>query len=391
MIPDQINTTHIGEILEELVAREDGNITQVLERLLNELALIEREKHLQATPYQRCETRTGHANGFKDKVFHTRSGPLNLKVPQVRDCDFYPSCLEKGSRSEVALKLAIAEMYVQGVSTRRVKKVAQELCGLEVSSTQVSRVSKLLDEELERFRSRELGRFKFLYLDAHYEKVRYGGTVVDLAVLKAVGVGFDGRREILGVSANLSEAEVHWRSFLENLTQRGMTGIELVISDDHSGLKAARKAVFPSVPWQRCTFHMAQNAQAYVPKRSMREEIAQAVRDIFNSTSRELAIRSMEDTVKHFSETAPDFCRWLERSIEEGLTFMQFPRSYWRKIRTVNMVERLNGEIRRRTRVARLFPNSESCLRLVTAVMQEQHEEWQAGRLYMKIEEQEEV
>ena len=387
MIPDQINTTRIGEILKELVARENGNITQVLEKLLNELALIEREKHLGAEPYQRCEARTGYANGFKDKMFHTRSGSLHLKVPQVRDCDFYPSCLEKGSRSEVALKLAIAEMYVQGVSTRRVKKVAQELCGLNVSSTQVSRLSKLLDDELEKFRTRELGRFKFLYLDAHYEKVRHGGTVVDLAVLKAVGVTFEGRREVIGVSASLSEAEVHWRNFLENLTHRGMIGIELIISDDHSGLKAARRAVFPSVPWQRCTFHMAQNAQAYVPKKSMREEIAQAVRDIFNSTSRESVIRSIEDTLKRFSETAPDFCRWLETSIEEGLTFMQFSRAYWRKIRTVNMIERLNEEIRRRTRVARLFPNSESCLRLVTAVVQEQHEEWQAGRLYIKIEE----
>lgn len=190
MIPDSTNTTKIGEILKELVAEQNISFSPVLEKLLNELAFQEREQHLGAGHYQRTEARQGYANGFKDKTFYSASGPLHLKVPQVRDGGFYPSCLEKGTRSEKVLKLAIAEMYVQGVSTRRVTKVTKELCGLDISSTQVSRVAKLLDEELEKFRSRPLGRFKFLYLDAHYEKMRHGGTVVDLAVLKAVGVNF---------------------------------------------------------------------------------------------------------------------------------------------------------------------------------------------------------
>ena len=386
MIPDNINPTRMMEILEELVAKETGGLASVLEKLLNELALCEREKYLGAEPYERTETRMGYANGFKPKTFQTRSGPLNLKVPQVRDGDFYPSCLEKGARSEVALKLAVAEMYIQGVSTRRVKKITKELCGLNVSSTQVSRVSKLLDEELKKFRSRQLGCFKFLYLDAHYEKVRHGGTVIDVAVLKAVGVNYEGHREILGVSVRLSEAEAHWKEFLEGLSARGITGIELIISDDHSGLRAARKAVFPSIPWQRCTFHMSQNAQAYVPKKSMSEEVAQVVRDIFDSSSKIIALSIKDEAIKKYSETAPDFCRWLENNIEEGLSFMALPRIYWKQIRTVNMVERLHREIRRRTRVAGLFPNSESCLRLITAVLQEIHEGWQVGRVYMKME-----
>lgn len=386
MIPDNLNSNQIEEILKDLVLNGGNTLAPILEKLLNLLALAEREKYLNAEPYERCETRLGYANGFKDKTYQTRSGPLHLQVPQVRDGGFYPSCFEKGTKSERALKLAIAEMYVQGVSTRRVKEITKELCGLEISSTQVSRAAALLDKELEEFRLRPLGRIKFLYLDAHYENVRHGGTVIDLAVLKAIGVNFEGHREVLGVSVSLSEAEVHWRDFLKQLISRGLSGMELIISDDHAGLKSARKAVFPATPWQRCVFHLAQNAQSYVPKKSMREEIAQSVRDIYNSPTREAALAVKESAVKNYSSSAPAFCHWLENNIEEGLTFMNFPRSCWKKIRTSNVVERVNGEVKRRTRVARLFPNEGSCLRLVTAVLQEIHEGWKSGKKYMTLE-----
>jgi transposase-like protein len=377
--------TKVMRILEELTLNREVNLIPLLETVLNQIAIAEREQHLNAAPYERTETRMDYANGFKPKQYQTRSGPLHLQVPQVREGNFYPSCFEKGTRSERALALTIAEMYVKGVSTRRVKKITQELCGLDISSTQVSRISKVLDEKLTLFRERPLGSFKFIYVDAHYEKVRHSGSVRGLAVLKAIGINGEGKREILGISASLSEAEIHWRAFFEDLQRRGLSGVEMITSDDHAGLKAARRAVFPSIPWQRCTFHMAQNAQSYAPSRVMKEEIGQVIRDLFHSPSLASAMEAKQSAIKGYEKSAPEFCNWLEENIEEGLTFFNHPRSYWKKIRTVNMVERFNEEIRRRTKVARLFPNEESCLRLVTAIAQDQNEEWISGRTYMKI------
>ena len=307
-------------------------------------------------------------------------------MPQTRDIAFYPSCLERGQRTENALVVAIAEMYFNGVSTRKVEHITKQLCDMEISPTQVSRIAKLLDEELELFRNRPLGKITYLYLDAHYEKVRHEGQVRDLAVLKAIGVTPEGNREILGVSCSLSEATIHWRNFLESLLKRGLKGMVLIISDDHSGLKAALKAVLPSVPWQWCIFHLAQNAQSYAPKKAMRPEIARAVKDIYDSISREEAETRMKLVCKEFEEKASKFCDWLEDNFSEGLTFFSFPRNHWKKIRTVNMVERQNQEVRRRTSIVRVFPNEESCLRLVSAVLMDQHEEWAGQKRYMNMD-----
>ncbi len=386
MISDIVKSKMIAEILEGLIHGGTENFAPVLEKLLNELMKIEREKCIGAQPFERTEDRKGYSNGFKDKMLQTRSGPLQLKIPQVRDLEFYPSCLEKGCRSEKALKVAIAEMYVQGVSTRHVRKITEELCGFEVSSTQVSRLASLLDEELQAFRQRLLGKIKYIYVDARYEKVRHAGNVRDLAVLSAIGVNEKGKREVLGVSVSLSEAEVHWRHFFEDLQKRGMNGLELLISDDHSGLGAARKAVFPSVPWQRCIFHMAQNAQSYAPRQEMKEEIGQVMRDIFNCPNLELARECKRIAVEKYAKAAPKFAEWLENNVEEGLTFFQFPQEHRKKIRTSNAMERLNQEIKRRTRVVRVFSNEESCERLVTAILQEIHEEWVTGRVYLDVE-----
>lgn len=388
MISNSTYAPIVDEIVDELAHQGLNGLSELFSKLFNELMKAEREQVLQAGPYERADARKGHANGFKDKMLQTRFGKLELKVPQARGITptFYPQCLEKGVRSERALKVAIAEMYVQGVSTRRVDAIAQELCGMELSSTQVSRVATILDEELEKFRNRPLGRIRYLYLDAHYEKVRHDGHVIGLAVLKAVGVNEEGFREILGVSVSLSEGEVHWRTFLESLLKRGMNGMRLVISDDHSGLKAALRAVMPSVPHQRCLFHIAQNAQAYVPSVPMRAEVAQAVRDIFQSLDRNEAEQRVKQTVLQYEKRAPKFSRWLEENALEAMTFYSFPRSHWKKIRTVNIVERLNEEIRRRTRVARLFPNEASCNRLVTAVCCEIHEEWISNKKYLTFD-----
>ena len=375
----------LEELLEEIIVNGTEAILPVMQLLLNFAMKQERSQYLKAEPYERSADREGYANGYKPKTLQTRMGSMTVKIPQVRGMSFYPSSLEKGCRSERALKLAIAEMYVKGVSTRKVAEVTEALCGLDISSTQVSRLSKRMDEELEAFRRRPLGSYAYVYLDARYEHVRHGGIVRDVAVLIAIGANPGKARELLGISVSLSEAEVHWREFMEDLRTRGLKGTELIISDDHSGLKAARKAVFTTTPWQRCQFHMQQNAQSYIPKKRLKKVLAAELRSIFNAPSRADALELKRRTLKKYEKIAPDWCKWLDNNIEEGLTFFEFPPSHWRKIRTTNGLERLNREIARRTRVATLFPNVKSCLRLVTAVALEIHDDWCAGRAYLSI------
>ena len=379
----------IEDVMKLLIAYGPEKFKDSMELIYNQAMQIERSQVLQAQPYERNEERLGYANGFKPKKLSTSLGKLDLQIPQVRgDISFYPSSLERGCRSEKALKLALAEMYIQGVSTRKVQAITEQLCGTSISSTQVSRLSAELDVSLNAFRERELkDPYRYVYLDARYEKIRHNGSVIDMAVLIALGVNTrSGKREILGVSAKLSEAEVHWRHFAQSLQKRGLQGVELFISDDHSGLKAARKSVFPSIPWQRCQFHFQQNAQSYAPKRSMKKELADAVKYIFNSASKEEAIAKCKAISAEYETTAPEFCEWMEENIEDTLTVFDFPESHRRRIRTSNTLERLNQEIRRRTRVARLFPNEASCLRLVTAVLVEHHENWVTGKKYLNFE-----
>jgi len=345
--------------------------------LLNSAMVAERSEHLRAAPYERNAERIGYANGYKDKAMKTRLGTLPLKVPQTRDSEFYPQSLERGLRSERALLLAIAEMYVQGVSTRRVKKIVEELCGTNISSTQVSRAAAELDDLLEAWRCRDLDRYPYLVLDARYEKVRQGGQVLDAAVLIACGIDHQGNRDILGCSVSLSEAEVHWRTFLAQLKDRGLCGVELIVSDAHEGLKAARKAVFPSVPWQRCQFHLQQNAGQYVPTMAMRAPVAADIRSIFNAPDRNEAELLLEKFLTRYETTAPKLTAWAEEAIPEGFAVFALPTSHRRRLRTTNLLERVNQEIKRRTRVARLFPNEPSCLRLVSAILMEISDDWQ--------------
>lgn len=382
---DQLKGTIIDEIIKGLIEQGTEGIKPVLELLLNTAMKIEREQFLGANSHERTEERRGYANGYKPKGIQTRMGALDLAVPQVRGLGFYPQSIERGSRSEKALKVAIAQMYLEGVSTRRVQDITEKLCGYEISSTQVSRVTQELDGEFEKFRNRPLGEISYLIFDAIYLKVRHDGSVIDMAVLLAYGITPEGKREILGASMKLSEAEVHWREFLQHLQSRGLRGLRLIISDDHAGMKAARMAVFPSVPWQRCQFHLSQNAQSYVPKRSMRSEIADVMREIFNSSTLEMAREMARRAVEKYQKRAPEFAKWLEANIDEGLTVYQFPKEHWKKLRTSNGIERVNREIKRRTRVAVLFPNKESALRLVTGVIIEIHEEWVTGKKYLDM------
>ncbi len=295
------------------------------------------------------------------------------------------SALERGLRSERALTLALAEMYVQGVSTRKVAAITEQLCGVELDSMQVSRAAAQLDESLTRWRTRRLGRTRYLYLDARYEKLRIDGQVRDAAVLLAMGVLPDGKRALLGVSVASSEQEVHWRQFLQALVERGLCGVELVISDAHTGLQAARRAVLGGVPWQRCQFHLQQNAGAFVPRQDLKAEVAAAMRAIFNAPTRAAAEALLAQTVQTYSKTASWLASWLETAIPEGLTVFAVPASHRQRLRTTNGLERLNQEIRRRTRVVGVFPNEASCLRLVTALAMETSDEWAAGKVYLSL------
>jgi transposase-like protein len=343
---------------------------------------VERTKYIQAEEYQRSEDRKGHANGYKPKTVKTRIGEITFDIPQVREGGFYPSALEKGLRSERALTMTLAEMYVQGVSTRRVKAVTEQLCGTEISAMQVSRATAQLDGVLQEWRERSLGETRYLFLDARYEKVREAGHIRDAAVLVASGINPQGRRQILGVSVSLSEQEVHWKDFLHSLKERGLTGVDLIISDDHAGLGAARRAVFGSIPWQRCQFHLQQNAGAYARRQAMRAEVAADLRGVFNAPDRETAELWLASAVQKYAKTAPKLSAWMEENISEGLTVYAFPVEHRRFVRTTNSLERVNKEIRRRTRVVGVFPNDSACLRLVSAVLMEIGEDWQIGKKY---------
>jgi transposase-like protein len=380
-----IENNQFDSAMELLIANGFNGIAEAVSILMNSAMQIERSRYLKAEPYERTEQRQSYANGYKAKLVKTRVGTVSLAVPQTRDCEFYPQSLERGLRSERALKVALAEMYVQGVSTRKVAKITEELCGFEISSSDVSRASKSLDDQLQSWRERPLGKYPYVYMDARYEKVRHNGVVIDCAVLLAIGISPSGHREVLGVSVKLSEQEVHWRDFVNSLKDRGLHGVKLFISDAHGGLKAARKAVFPTVPWQRCQFHLQQNAQSYVPKRAMKQDVASRIRAIFTAPDNEEALRLLDIFLADYKDSAPELVAWAEEALPEGLVVYSMPTKHWKRLRTDNMLERLNKEILRRTRVATLFPNTASCLRLVSAVVMEISEDWMTGKTYLRM------
>lgn len=376
----------LNTVLQLLTENGTEGLAEGLRLLINEAMLQERSHALQAQPYERTDARTGHANGFKPKTLDTRLGSVTFAVPKVRGLSFYPNALEKGVRSEQALKLALAEMYVQGVSTRKVAAIVEQLCGTSVSSTQVSHCAAQLDVELEAWRTRPLGVYPYVLLDARYEKVRQGGRVLDCAVLIAAGISPEGKRTILGVSVALSEAEVHWRTFLTSLQKRGLHGVQLIVSDDHAGLGAARTAVFPAVPWQRCQFHLQQNAQAYVPRLDQRAAVALAIRTVFNNPDLPSAQRRLKEVVADYAATAPRLAAWMEENLPQGFTIFSLPQTHQRRLRTTNALERVNMELKRRTRVAGLFPNEASLLRLISALLAEFSDDWETGKTYLNME-----
>jgi len=376
------------DFIEDLIKKTvSDSMTHAVEFMMNQLMLVQRQHFLGVDAYERSEERDGYANGFKPRTIKTGQGKLTLDIPQVRDSSepFRPTILEGLTRSEKALRLAIAEMYIQGVSTRKVKSIVKQFWPEGVSSTTVSNMTKELDEQFEFFRNRPLTqKYKFVWLDAQYEKVRQDGMVQSFAVFVAMGLNEEGKREIIGISGKMSEAEIHWAEFLESLLERGLKGVELIISDDHSGLKSARNSVLPSVPWQRCFFHLQQNAQSKVTTQLQRKAIANEVKGIFSQTSLKDAKRATSEVSKRWEKRNKRFSEWIEDACAEAFTYFKFEDHFWRKIRTSNPLERTNREIKRRTKVATIFPNEASCIRLITANLVEAHENW-STRNYIRM------
>ena len=372
----------VAALMERLIAHGPEQMGEVFAALFNLALRLERERFLGAGLYERTADRRGYANGYKAKKLDTPAGTVAVEVPKTRGHGgepFYPQSLERGRRSCRAVMLAVAEMYVKGVSTRDAAKVMAEF-GLEgLSSTQVSRAAALLDEELQAWRERDLGVFPYLVLDARYERVREGGVVRDAAVLAAVGIDPDGRRRLLGVSCALSEAEVHWRGFLDGLVARGLRGVVYVVSDDHAGLRAARRAVLPGATWQRCQFHLAQNAIHHAPTLAVRRRIGAELRRVWNAATLADAEAELRRLVAAYAAAAPDLAAWLEANVPEGLAAFTLPENQRKRLRTANPIERaVQQELKRRTVKVRVFPSRDALLRLASAVLAEIDDEWLA-------------
>ena len=375
------NDTEIIGMMQMLMEEGTHAIPAVVARMYNLAMQFEREMHLNASKYERTEGRTGYANGYKPKTIKTGSGKIQLQIPQVRGSDrpFYPKSLERGSRSDRALRMAVAEMYVKGVSTRKVQSIFSELCDVNITADQVSRATQELDAELSNWRNRPIGEVKVLFLDATYHKVRMDGIVVPMATFIVTGVLADGHRSVLAVDSEQSESEVHWRKVLAGLKERGMHGVQLIISDNHDGLKAARQATLPGIPWQRCQMHLQQNAQAYVTKASLKGEVASDIRSVFNARSLEDARRLLAEIVEKYSKTQSKLSAWMEDNIPEGLTVFSFPEQVRQFLRTNNPAENLNRQIKQRTQLIPAFPNVDSLLRLVSAICVEISDDWETS------------
>lgn len=375
------NDTEIIGMMQMLMEEGTHAIPAVVARMYNLAMQFEREMHLNASKYERTEGRTGYANGYKPKTITTGSGKIQLQIPQVRGSDrpFYPKSLERGSRSDRALRMAVAEMYVKGVSTRKVQSIFSELCDVNITADQVSRATQELDAELSNWRNRPIGEVKVLFLDATYHKVRMDGIVVPMATFIVTGVLADGHRSVLAVDSEQSESELHWRKVLAGLKERGMHGVQLIISDNHDGLKAARQATLPGIPWQRCQMHLQQNAQAYVTKASLKGEVASDIRSVFNARSLEDARRLLAEIVEKYSKMQSKLSAWMEDNIPEGLTVFSFPEQVRQFLRTNNPAENLNRQIKQRTQLIPAFPNVDSLLRLVSAICVEISDDWETS------------
>jgi putative transposase len=380
------------QMAQEVLLDDAGFLAEVVQRVLQELLEAEMTEHVGAAPYERAAGREGHRNGHKPRALRTRVGTLNLLVPQDREGTFSTRLFARYQRNEKALCLALMEMYVEGVSTRKVKDITEALCGTSFSKSLVSSLAGSLDAELRAWRERRLEgtAYPYLFVDARYEKVRVGHRIVSQGVLIVSAVRDDGFREILGVEGADTESEATYQDLFRSLKARGLKGVELVVSDDHEGLKAAVFRHFQGASWQRCQVHYARNLLGMVGAKG-RKELAADLRAVFAATSSEQALGIASKVARRWREEGHEkVAEHIEEHVEECLSCLAFPESHRRRIRTTNGQERLNQEIKRRTRVVRIFPNREACLRLVSALAVERSEEWVTGRRYLDMRELEE-
>jgi len=361
-------------------------LKEVVQEVLQEILEVEMEETLQAGKGERTPQRLGYRAGYYRRLLVTRVGKLELRVPQDREGRFSTRLFERYQRSERALVQALAEMYVQGVSTRKVKAITEELCGHEFSASAISQINRQMDDELEKFAHRELEEeYPYLILDARYEKVRESGVIRSQAVLKAVGINWEGRRSILGVELANRETKTSWREFLVGLKQRGLRGVDLVITDDHEGLKPAVAEILPQAVWQRCYVHFLRNAGDHLP-RKRDDDCLRELRWIYDRRDLKEAHQDLAAWLGKWQEKYPKLCDWVESNIEETFTFYSFPVEHHKHLKSTNMLERLMEEIKRRTHVVRIFPNADSCLRLIRALAVEMHENWIEAVRYLNME-----
>ena len=362
-------------------------LRELVQRIVQQVLETEMSSFLGAETYQRNDVRRGWRNGYKPRTLKTRVGELELMVPKDRDGEFQTELFERYQRSEKALVLAMLQMYVEGVSTRKVSAITEALCGLEVSKSQVSALSQKLDAEVAQWRARPLTEaYPYLVVDARYEKVRRGGAVVSQGVLVAIGISAAGYREVLGVWIAESESEASWGAVFSDLKQRGLRAVQYVVSDDHAGMVKAIERHFQGAVWQRCQVHFLRNALSLCG-RQQRPQVLRLMKTVTEAATREAARAALAVAVADLEKKAPKVAQLLEEHGEEILGVYALPEAHRKRMRTTNMLERQNQELKRRTRVIRVFPHEQSCLRLVTALLMETNQEWME-RMYLRMEEE---
>lgn len=384
--PDNQSVTMDVAQVKSVLAGQPEFLLPVVQEAVQAILEMEMEECLQAGKHERSPERLGYRSGYYRRRLITRVGTLVLRVPQDRAGHFSTQVFEQYQRSEKALVAALAQMYVQGVSTRKVAAITQELCGHEFSASSISTITARLDGQLEEFSRRALQEaFPYVVVDARYERVREGGVIVSRAILMALGIDWQGRRQVLAVEYANRESQSSWRDFLVQLKDRGLHGVQLVVSDDHPGLKAALRQVLPGVWWQRCYVHFLRNALDYLPRQAG-DDCLQELRWMYERRNVEEARGDLKNWLEKWTGKHPRLCAWVETDIEETWTFYRLPVAHHKHLKSTNLLERFNQEIKRRTLVVRIFPDEASCLRLVRAVAAEQHEEWMEGSRYLQTD-----
>jgi len=369
-----------------LMSEEKDLLKSAVQEMVQEILEAEMDEAVGARKGERTSNRTGYRSGYYTRGLVTRVGKLELQVPQDRQGRFSTEIFDRYQRSEKALVACLAEMYVQGVSTRKVKAITEELCGHAFSASSISRINKTLDEELKKFATRHLDEeYPYLILDARYEKVREDGVIRTRAVMIAIGINWDGRRSVLAVELAQRESQTTWRDFIVKLKERGLIGVEFVVSDHHLGLKKAIGELLQEAIWQRCYVHFLRNALDHLPRKAD-DDCLQELRWLYDRRNLEEARRDLSAWLQRWQQKYPKLCNWVEENIDETLSFYKLPLQHHKHLKSTNMLERLNEEIKRRTRVVRIFPNAERCLRLVRALAIESDENWIEATRYLSMD-----